>query len=246
MPKSGELPVYPMTAIDEITYRTPDALYNGEATAKVIQSCVPNIKDPWAMPATDLNSVLVAIRIASYGHELDLETRCPKCNTEGEYSVDLRTVLDTVVNPDFTKTMQYGDLEITFQPMDYHTQTETNKKQFEQQKTIQTVQYSDLPDEEKVELLNQALQNITNLTIEALKYSIASIRTPQSLVTEMEFIEEFLKNCDRKFYVTLRDHIIDLREKSEFKPYKIACNNCGHEYQQSIQLDQSNFFGRAS
>ena len=31
MPPSGELPVYPMTAIDEITARTPDALYNGVA-----------------------------------------------------------------------------------------------------------------------------------------------------------------------------------------------------------------------
>jgi hypothetical protein len=30
-PESGELAVLPMTAIDEITYRTPDALFNGEA-----------------------------------------------------------------------------------------------------------------------------------------------------------------------------------------------------------------------
>jgi hypothetical protein len=28
---TGEYPVYPMTAIDEITYRTPDALFNGQA-----------------------------------------------------------------------------------------------------------------------------------------------------------------------------------------------------------------------
>ena len=31
MPANNELPVYPMTAIDEITYRTPDALFNGNA-----------------------------------------------------------------------------------------------------------------------------------------------------------------------------------------------------------------------
>ena len=44
MPATGELPVYPMTAIDEITYRTPDALFNGQATVNVLQSCVPDIK----------------------------------------------------------------------------------------------------------------------------------------------------------------------------------------------------------
>ena len=47
MPANGELPVYPMTAIDEITYRTPDALFNGNAVTNVIKSCVPAIRDPW-------------------------------------------------------------------------------------------------------------------------------------------------------------------------------------------------------
>ena len=33
-----ELPVYPMTAIDEITTKTPDALFNGTATVEIIKS----------------------------------------------------------------------------------------------------------------------------------------------------------------------------------------------------------------
>ncbi len=35
-PANMELPVLPMTAIDEITYRTPDALFNGQAVVSVI------------------------------------------------------------------------------------------------------------------------------------------------------------------------------------------------------------------
>lgn len=38
VPHNRELPVYPMTALDEITYRTPDALFNGQAVVTVIQS----------------------------------------------------------------------------------------------------------------------------------------------------------------------------------------------------------------
>ena len=46
MPENGEvLPVYPMTALDEITYRTADALFNGEAVVTVIKSCIPLFKD---------------------------------------------------------------------------------------------------------------------------------------------------------------------------------------------------------
>ncbi len=37
MPETGELPVYPMTAIDEITTRTPDALFNGTALVELVR-----------------------------------------------------------------------------------------------------------------------------------------------------------------------------------------------------------------
>ena len=37
LPETTELPVYPMTAIDEITARTPDALFNGTAVVELIK-----------------------------------------------------------------------------------------------------------------------------------------------------------------------------------------------------------------
>lgn len=243
---NGELPVYPMTAIDDINYRTPDALYNGQATVNVVHSCVPSIKDAWSMPATDLNSVLVAIRIASFGHDMEIGSTCPNCKNEGEYSIDLRQVLDQAQAPDFSTPLVQGDLTIYFRPMDYHSQTETSKLQFEQQKSISVIQESELPEEKKIEELNKILARITELTIDALKFSIQSIQTPQALVTEPEFIYEFLTQCDRKLFIKVRDHIIKLREQSEFKPIKLKCNNCSHEYEQSVVLDQSNFFGNAS
>ena len=59
---NNELPVFPMTAIDEITSKTPDALFNGTAMADLIKSCVPNIKDPWSIPLVDLETILIGIR----------------------------------------------------------------------------------------------------------------------------------------------------------------------------------------
>jgi hypothetical protein len=246
MPDNKELPVYPMTAIDEITYRTPDALFNGQAVVNVIKSCVPAINDAWSIPVQDLNAILVAIRIASYGHDLEIGTRCPACETEGEYSLDLRQVLDQLKSGDFETPMVHGDLTISFKPMSYRGQNDSGQAQFEQQKNIQMIQTSDLPDEEKIERLNESLQKITQLTMSALKWSIASIKTPSALVTEPEFIEEFIKNCDRKLYSKIRDHIIGLRMASELKPLAITCSNCSHEYQQQFNLDQTAFFEVAS
>ena len=72
LPENGELPVYPMTAIDEITAKTPDALYNGVAITEIIKSCVPNILDPWKITSVDLDAVLIAIRAATSGGEMEL------------------------------------------------------------------------------------------------------------------------------------------------------------------------------
>lgn len=246
MPDNRELPVFPMTAIDEITYRTPDALYNGQAVVNVIQSCLPNIRNAWDVPAVDLNAILVAVRIASYGHNMELTTQCPSCKQESEYTVDLRSVLDSLVCADFGPGLEHGDLVIQFQPMDYRRQNDTNHLQFEQQKNIQMIQSSDLSNEDKITELNKSLHRITELTIDALKWSIAAIRTPQALVTEPEFIHEFLTNCDRKLYSQIKDHIINLRESSELKPLTIKCNECNHEYLQQISLDQATFFVDAS
>jgi hypothetical protein len=148
--------------------------------------------------------------------------------------------------PDYTTPLQEGDLEITFQPMTYRDQNAVNLKQFEEQRILQTVPNSDLPDEQKLEMLNQALQKITELTMNALKWNIASVRTPQVLVTDPVHIEEFLKNTDRKFFIKIRDLIIEKRNTSEFKPVQIKCTACGHEYKQTVTLDQTSFFDQAS
>lgn len=246
IPPNKEVPVLPMTAIDEITYRTPDALFNGTAVVNVIQSCIPDIKNAWEAPAVDINAILVAIRIASYGHEMELTSQCPKCDTVDDYGLDLRVMLDQLTCPDFNSTLNFGDLEISFQPMNYSNQNETNQFQFEQQRAIQQIPQLDIPDAEKIEMLNKALQKITALTVSALKHSISSIKTPTALVTDINHIEEFLNNCDRAMFVKIRDHIIALRETSEFKPVEITCANCGHEYKQQLTLDQTSFFAPAS
>lgn len=246
MPENHELPVMPMTAIDEITYRTPDALFNGQAVVSVIQSCCPSIKNAWHCPVVDVDTILTAIRIASYGHELELETSCPKCDHEDEYRIDLRTILAGLRLPDYHKTVNYGDLEIYFEPISYQQLHQTNSMQFQDQKTIQNLNDADVSEEEKIKILTDAMKQITELTVKMLGMSISMIKTPDTMVTEKPHIEDFLKNCDRKIFQEIRDHVVSLREDSDFKPLSIKCSSCNHDYRQAFTLNQSNFFGNAS
>ena len=246
MPPTGELPVYPMTAIDEITYRTPDALYNGQATVNVIQSCIPDIKDAWAVPSTDTDTLLIAIRIATYGHDMDFGTVCPACKNESERTLDLRTVLDSLKPADYSKTITAGDMEIFFKPLTYKNINDNNAMQYENQKLLQMLPETDVPDSEKMSALTTAFKKITEITVNAISQSISAIKTPQALVNEPAYIEEFLKNCDRQLFNQIRDFIIELKVNAEMQPLKIVCSECNHNYEQNITLDMSSFFASAS
>jgi hypothetical protein len=139
LPPTGEVPILPMTAVDEITSRTPDALFNGSAVIEIIGSCVPNIRDPWSVNAVDLNALLVAVRLASYGHAMDLDVICPACNTEESISVDLRVVNDTLRIGDYETSLNLGDLEFWFRPIPYKFVNDNNQMQMEQQQAMQNM-----------------------------------------------------------------------------------------------------------
>jgi hypothetical protein len=246
-PASGELPVLPMTAIDEISYRTPDALFNGEAVTGVIQSCIPAVQDAWATPGTDLDVLLVAIRIASYGHNMDIGTACPSCSEENEFALDLRSIIDNLKAGNFDKPLTQGDLTFYFRPLNYREMTNNSLQQFEQQKTMQMLnQDTAITESDKITRMNQMMKSLVEVTVKAISQSITEIRTPGAIVTEQKYIEEFVTNCDRIMFNNIRDYVIKLRESSELKPLDITCPSCSHQYQQMFTMDMANFFVAAS
>jgi hypothetical protein len=241
--ESGELPVYPMTAIDEITSKTPDALFNGNAICDIIKSCVPDIKDPWAIHNTDIDSILVAIRAASGNGNLELETVCPKCNNTSKYGINLVSVLNTMTAGDYTKELDVGPLKIKFRPLEYREINKANLAQLEVQKMFMDIDRTD-NIEEKNKLSETALRRITDLTMDLVTLSIEYIRTPDSnMVSDKEFILDFLKNCDKDHYVTIRDYNAELRAKAEMQPLDIKCTECTNEYKQPFTINVSDFFG---
>lgn len=247
MPPNGEVPIYPMTAIDEITYRTPDALFNGSAVVSVIQSCVPAIKNAWHVPAIDIDALLTAIRIASFGHNMEIDAFCPKCNHEDNFSLDLRSVMDKLKAADYSQGLVNNDMQIFFKPMDYQQLNANNRSQFEEQKIIQNLADAEnASDEEKMKQIGLVLQKVTEMTVAALGQSIGAIKTPTALVTEAEHIAEFLTKCDRNLFNQIRDKVIKLKQTSEIQPIPVTCSACSNQYEQFFTLDMTSFFEPAS
>lgn len=246
IPPNGELPVYPMTAMDEITYRTADGLFNGSAVINVIKSCVPNILDPWEMSTADLDAVLVAIRIASFGHELEIESVCPECKEENNFVLDLRSIIENIGLPDYNATVTKGDIEVYFKPLNYRQQNKNAIEQFEDQKILSAIPEADIPDEQKLEMINNAMLKLGEMNVVAITNSISMIRAAGDIVDNQDHIKEFIRNCDSNMYKLIQEHILALRADGSIKPVQAQCSECNHTYSSPFTLDVSNFFGQDS
>ena len=244
MPTTGELPVYPMSYIDEISYKTPDALFNGSGFVSVVKSCIPGIIDPWQISSIDVTAILANIRIASKGHNMEVDTECPKCNELTTYTIDLRNVVDNIHSPDYATPLMFGDLQIFFKPLTYKQVNENNKNNFKDQQIQRTLSDDTLSEDDKMKAITTAYNSIMNHTLSTIVNSIGLIKTPEADVSESEYIADFLKHCDNSIVTAIKDRIVSERDLTEIKPMKIICDNekCKHEYEQPFTLDMSDFF----
>lgn len=242
MPDTGELPVFPMTAIDEISARTPDALFNGTAVADLIKSCIPNIKDPWSIKSTDMDAVLLGIKAASGNDSIEIGSVCPKCETPSDYNVSLVSILSTLKPGDYDTLLEVSDLKIKLRPLEYREMNQAALGQFEVQKFFEAAANIEDQEEQNAKT-KEILEKITTMTMELISQSIEFIQTPTTVVDDKAFILDFLKHCDRTTYLLIRDYSTELRESSELKPLKLTCSSCEHEYEQPFVINPTDFFG---
>ncbi len=245
MPVTGELPVYAMTARDELTLKTPDALLNGQATVDVIQSCLPNIKDAWKVPSVDLDAILIAIRQATYGPRLELMSLCPHCQTKNEHDINLQSVADQIVLQDFESTIKIKGLEIFLKPQNYKDFNKTSLENFEQQRVLNVVNDTTLSDEEKLTKFNLLFKKLLELTVSTVSKSVGAIKTEDgTLVEDTAMIDEFFVNCDKEIWNSVKQRLEQMGEQNPLKNIPLVCENeeCLKPYTTPLLFETSSFF----
>lgn len=239
---TGEYPVYAMTAKDELMFKTPDALLTGQSTVELIKSCVPAILDPWAMPAIDLDFVLIAIRIATYGEKMEVSCNCPHCNSENSYDVDLQHWFGTLSNFDYQDNVMVDPLRIQIRPYNYKELTKTSIKAMEQQRIFQIINDETLSDEDKLDKFGKSFVKLTELTVDIIADCIVSIETPDGSVSDHAMIKDFINNTSKDVFEKVSKHITAMKERIELKAQDVQCAECSKGFSLPITMDQSNFF----
>jgi len=242
----GQYAVYSMTAKDELMFKTPDALLSGQSTVAVINSCIPSIKDPWQLPTIDLDAVLVAIRIATYGENMDIDTNCPKCKEEQRYGFDLTRYLDDLSKFTYSKTLQVGELTYHIRPYTYKEFTKKTLARIEQEKIFNIINDKDMSDEEKVDRFGVSFVKLTELTIESIADVVKQIDTPQGSESDTQKIREFILNSPKEMFEAVSLELNKMKSQLDLKVKNATCDKCSHSFDINVTMDQANFFGARS
>ena len=248
--ETGEIPVLPMTAKDELSFKTPDSMMSGQSTVDVIQSCVPNFKNAWKMVNFDTDAVLLAIRIATYGETMDVSYKVPVTNEDMSHTVNLPALLEdlariNIVDEATTKT----GFKVKLAPLDYQSLSQIQTAQFEQQKIYTTVSNSALSEQEKSTQFVKSFKLLNNINFSMLVDSITEITTPEgNTVVDKAQIKDFCDNCDAKVINEIQDELAKIRSQAQIKPIRLQSTEdqikkgAPTSYEVPVTFDSSNFF----
>ena len=240
----GELAIYSMTARDELISKTPDALFNGEATFSLIKSCAPDIVDAHDMPVNDLMVVLIAIRLASYGDDISVDIKCPECDFLNQLAVSTNALLATVTENTSEDSCKLDNgFKINCKPYTLEDRTLLQIQRIKQTKLIDGLNDAKLSDEERQIKFGETFIEIADITVSLIANAITQVKPPEGeIVQEAELILEWLKSITKEDYDVIRTVVESLSDNNIDTNFDATCIDCEHTWKTSIDLDIANFF----
>lgn len=244
--KDNEIGIMPLSVRDEMLLKIPDSLYNGEALFEIVKSVAPDIENPYELCIPDLDIILLATRIASYGKNMDIEASCPHCKKYSMYSIDIPMVLSKLTMLPDDYTVDVKGLSITFKPNSVSTINAKRISQLETQKIANELK--DVPAEESAtikEKLRQSLEVATAAKYAILADAIEQIELPdKTIVKDLHHILDWLSKSDSGTIALLEKHRYVMNDNGIQKTFDVTCSNeeCGKTFTAPLEFNPAFFF----
>lgn len=250
---TGELAIYPMTAKDELVLKNPDSLLNGEALKQVISSVAPDILDVNEIPAPDIDTILVAMRMASYGDDMELDVNHNCTESEGRsqrITVGLGSILATMkpIADDLGEVVLSSGVKVNLRPYTLENQSRLLRVQFNTMRHLQAAQMDEKSTiDQKADIANKGYDNLVGLSQEILSDSIIVVTLPDGTeVTDKAFILEWVRNLDRASNEVLDAELKRFSEFGIVRTLELDCDYCKNKYTTDMLFDPTSFFGVGS
>lgn len=250
-PESGELPIFPMTAKDELIMKNPDALLNGEAVSQLITSCVPNVKNVREMISNDVDVLLIAIQGATHGDDIEVTAPCPSCENAITGIASVEGAIESMVElEDIYQVEAAQDLKIAIKPFKYKNTIEAGIASFQSSRSLQVL--GELPDDmDKLKVFNESFMKMADMNYQLIIDAVYSVTIGKGkdsqVITDREHIKEFLDNCEATIGKAVETAVTEVNKIGIQKTMMFTCEECEvekgpKEFEAGINFDPVNFF----
>lgn len=250
---ADELPVRSLSIIDETAFKDPMMLISGNAISKMINHITTGITDPGYLCEIDIQAILVACRIASYGNTLMVDHKCSSCNEQHTMDINLTDHIQNY-NPFTPEEFKEYDLflertgqTIRLRPIRYKDSVEMTISNIKT--SFQFEQYENMNDQEAlsaefIDIYNKQFEDTVNNNIHAVISSILYVETKSGKkVTDQNYIEEWFIKLIPQDVKIITDKITRLNEKlQERSQFKYNCPSCNAENMFYVELDPQKLF----
>lgn len=244
----GEIPIYPMTAKDELLLKNADALLNGTAIYRLITSCAPSILDAESMPSIDLDVILLAIRRCSYGTNMDVSTihQCDDgSQTDNEHSINLDHFISTINTVENDTIVEVSEqIKVYVKPITVKNLLHLNWIQYEQIRNLQIAEQSNRSEKERLQILESSYEILTEANIKIVSDCIDTVVLPDGvIVTDTKNIREWITDLDNTNFKKIEKAVTELGESGLNKKFQVSCKHCEKNYETTLNLNPTTFFG---
>jgi len=242
-----DVSVLPMRGADEMLMKSPDALMSGHAIEETIKSCVPGVIDARLLPTCDVDALLLAIRAATYGDQMDIECKCPHCQTDNSYAFSISHVLDTAIPLKEEYPVRLNDEVVAYiGPFNLITSTQISIGAFQEARKMHLLEESKAGEEEQQAALRISFDKINKINTKALASSVKCVVVPDGAIEDPEHIAEFVDNISREWLSKIEAALEEVNKAGVQKVQQVACSKCEKEFSTTIEFDPANFFGKSS
>ena len=220
----GEIRIFPMTTRDEILLRSADGLFGGTTIAQVFARCVPEVLSPKQLFFNDLDFILVALRQASYGDEMQIEYK-HTCEDAKDHTYMVR--VDSLIRN--SKEIDPISVEDKFTLM-LGTSQEVKLRPIRLESMMQILQPPSreelTPEQAEEEMLKMYIAQIYSVDGEA----------------DVSMIYEWMSQLPVLYVKQIREKIADAGDWGVSYVQKITCKDCGQVAEISTPINPVAFF----
>jgi hypothetical protein len=222
---TGEIQIRPLSALNEISLKNQDLLFNGRALEDIVAECAPSIKQPLELFSRDVDALLFFLRLVTYGNEFVVEVKhtCAEAK-DHSYSVNLDNMLlamkqldPTLVETSRKVVLSTGETVIT-RPLRFKD-------------VIDMFQMTGMSKEMTVD-------DVKKLSIHNLLCMIESVDE----VSERALIDEWVRTLTSPQVEGITKAAQSLNDWGPDQIVTLKCKDCGQPMQVELPLNPVSFF----